>query len=227
MKMSSKQQFKTVIFTMMLAVSLLFMSGCHIPLYAASAGDVDGNGRVELQDAQVILKIALNIIMPDEGMKELADLTGDGKVDLTDAKEVLRKALGITGSETDNISKYAAQVLQLVNSERSSQGLSMLSTTTSLAAAANKRAEETVRLFSHTRPDGRSCFTVLEEYGISYQSAGENIAYGQKTPQEVVNAWMNSSGHRANILNAGYSHVGIGVYQADNGTIYWSQLFTN
>jgi uncharacterized protein YkwD len=66
----------------------------------------------------------------------------------------------------------------------------------------------------------------LKEYGISYQSAGENIAYGQKTPEAVMNAWMNSSGHRANILKNGFGKVGIGVYKV-NGVLYWTQLFTN
>lgn len=125
-----------------------------------------------------------------------------------------------------SVSSYANQVLQLVNQERAKAGLSALTTNATLQAAADKRAQETVQSFSHTRPNGTSFSTVLKEYGISYRAAGENIAYGQKTPQEVVNAWMNSSGHRANILGANFGKVGIGVYQK-NGVIYWSQLFTN
>ena len=124
------------------------------------------------------------------------------------------------------ISSYAAQVLQLINQERAKEGLSALTTNSTLQAAADKRAQEIVQSFSHTRPDGSSFSTVLKEYGITYRAAGENIAYGQKTPQEVVTAWMNSSGHRANIMNANYGKVGIGVYQK-NGVIYWSQEFTN
>ncbi len=125
-----------------------------------------------------------------------------------------------------SISSYADQVLQLVNQERAKEGLSALTTNATLQAAAEQRAQETVQSFSHTRPNGTSFSTVLKEYGISYRAAGENIAYGQRTPQEVVNAWMNSSGHRANIMNANFGKIGIGVYQK-NGVIYWSQLFTN
>ncbi len=124
------------------------------------------------------------------------------------------------------VSSYASQVLQLVNQERAKEGLSALTTNSTLQAAAEKRAQETVQSFSHTRPNGTSFSTVLKEYGISYRAAGENIAYGQKTPQEVVKAWMNSSGHRANIMSPKFGKIGIGVYQK-NGVIYWSQLFTN
>ncbi len=127
---------------------------------------------------------------------------------------------------SSDLSSYANQVLQIVNQERAKAGLPALTTNKTLQAAANKRAQETVQSFSHTRPDGSSCFTVLNDYGISYRSAGENIAYGQRTPAEVMNAWMNSPGHRANILKSGFGKVGIGVYKV-NGVIYWTQEFTN
>jgi uncharacterized protein YkwD len=113
-----------------------------------------------------------------------------------------------------------------VNQERAKVGLSALTTNTSLTNAANKRAQETVQSFSHTRPNGTNFNTVFKEFNVSYRTAGENIAYGQKTPQEVVTGWMNSPGHRANILNGNFGKIGIGVYKS-NGVIYWSQLFTN
>jgi len=131
-----------------------------------------------------------------------------------------------TSANTTTSNSYAEEVLRLVNVERSKAGLAPLTTNTTLKAAADKRAQETSVSFSHTRPNGSKFSTVLQEYGISYRTAGENIAYGQRSPQEVVNAWMNSSGHRANILNGNFNKIGIGVYQA-NGVIYWSQLFTN
>ncbi|MCD8390417.1 MAG: CAP domain-containing protein [Firmicutes bacterium] len=122
-------------------------------------------------------------------------------------------------------SEFAAEVIRLVNAERAKQGLSELSTAEDLTAAANQRAVEISSVFSHTRPNGSSFSTVLGEYGVSYKSAGENIAYGQKTPEAVVEAWMNSSGHRANILSSSYSKIGVGVYKSGN-TYYWTQLFT-
>lgn len=76
--------------------------------------------------------------------------------------------------------------------------------------------------FSHTSPTYGSPFDMMQQYGISYQSAGENIARGQSTPEEVVRAWMNSEGHRANILNGNYTHIGVGFEQNGN---YWTQMF--
>lgn len=127
-------------------------------------------------------------------------------------------------SGTSNNS-YAQQVVDLVNSERAKEGLSPLTYDATLSAAAQKRAEEIVTVFQHTRPDGTQFYSVLKEFGISYRSTGENIAYGQKNASAVMNDWMNSSGHRANIMNSSFEKIGVGVYIAPNGTIYWSQLF--
>lgn len=120
---------------------------------------------------------------------------------------------------------FASQVVALVNAERAKQGLSALTIDTKVQHAALVRAKESAQSFSHTRPNGSSFSTALTEAGVSYRTAGENIAYGQSTPQQVMNAWMNSSGHRANILNANYTTIGVG-YTVINGTAYWAQLFT-
>lgn len=119
----------------------------------------------------------------------------------------------------------AMQVISLVNSERAKYGLEALTYDSLLSSAANTRAVEIKSLFSHTRPDGRSCFTALDETGYSYRKAGENIAYGQRSAEEVMNAWMNSEGHRANILGD-YDYIGVGVYEK-GGVIYWSQFFAS
>lgn len=122
-------------------------------------------------------------------------------------------------------SSYAAQVVSLVNAERAKQGLSALTVSTKVQQAAQTRAGELRSSFSHTRPSGASCFTALTEAGVSYTRAGENIAYGQSSPAAVVQAWMNSSGHRANILSRDFTTIGVG-YTVVNGTAYWSQFFT-
>ncbi len=132
-----------------------------------------------------------------------------------------------TVSTNQDAQTFANEVLKLLNQERAKAGLGTLTTNATLQKAANKRAQEIVTSFSHTRPDGRTSFSVLDEYNISYRAAGENIAYGQKTPSEVMNAWMNSSGHRANILGSQFGKVGIGVYKGSNGLYYWTQVFTN
>jgi uncharacterized protein YkwD len=96
-----------------------------------------------------------------------------------------------------------------------------------LAQAAELRADEQIASFSHTRPNGTSCFTVLDDFGIARTTAGENIAYateGYYSPQAVVDAWMNSSGHRANILKTNFTSVGIGYAKSD-GLEFFVQLF--
>ncbi|MBQ4537235.1 MAG: CAP domain-containing protein [Lachnospiraceae bacterium] len=126
--------------------------------------------------------------------------------------------------DSTNIS-YVEQVVKLVNEERAKEGLSPLTINTKVQAAAQVRAKECEQSFSHTRPDGRGFATALKEQNVSYHRAGENIAWGQKSPEEVVKAWMNSAGHRANIMNKNYTSIGVGYYQNAKGINYWSQLF--
>lgn len=121
---------------------------------------------------------------------------------------------------------FIKQVVELVNEERAKEGLAPLEIDAKVQAAAMVRAKECEQLFSHTRPNGSSFATALKEQNVSYRGAGENIAWGQKTPQEVVTAWMNSSGHRANIMNPNFTTIGVGYYENARGTDYWCQLFT-
>jgi hypothetical protein len=131
-----------------------------------------------------------------------------------------------TAQDTGSASDYIAEVVRLVNVERAAYGLSPLTSDDKLTQAAAVRASELPSLFDHTRPDGTSCFTALQAVGASYSSAGENIASGQPTPAAVVESWMNSPGHRANILSESFARIGVGYVQS-GGTAYWVQLFTN
>lgn len=119
---------------------------------------------------------------------------------------------------------YAMEVAAIVNRERAANGLPLLKYSDELSTAANTRAKEIQTYFSHTRPDGRICFTAVTDMGIRYRYIGENIAYGQRSPEEVMNGWMNSPGHRANILSPNVEYIGIGVAQR-NGVYYWTQFF--
>ncbi len=130
----------------------------------------------------------------------------------------------VTSQPSVNMSAYVDEVIRLVNIERANAGLSPVSKNSGACQGAAVRAGEIVNLFSHTRPDGRDCFTVLEEVGVAYTSCGENIAAGYATPEKVVEGWMNSPGHRANILNERFEEIGVGVVEA-NGYFYWVQLF--
>ncbi len=124
-----------------------------------------------------------------------------------------------------NISpNFAREVLALVNSERAKVGAQPLRISQDLMRSANVRAEELPEKFSHTRPDGSSCFTAIKS---SYSIIGENIAAGQSSPASVVESWMNSEGHRENILNKRFRFLGVGYFNAPNGEYkhYWVQLF--
>ena len=132
-----------------------------------------------------------------------------------------------TPDQDNNVSQssFATEVTRLVNAERAKNGLGAVTVNAKVQQAAQVRAGEQAQSFSHTRPNGASCFTALTEAGATYRGAGENIAYGQSTPAAVMNAWMNSEGHRANILNASFTNIGVG-YTVINGTPYWAQMFT-
>ena len=129
------------------------------------------------------------------------------------------------GAMSEDQASAAGQVLDLVNQNRSSSGLHSLRLDADLCAAAQIRANEIVSSFSHTRPDGRKFSTVLTDNGIRFTAAGENIAWGQTSPSQVMNAWMNSDGHRANIMNSTYTKLGVG-HVTVGGRQYWVQLFS-
>jgi uncharacterized YkwD family protein len=122
------------------------------------------------------------------------------------------------------ISQYAQQVIELTNKERARAGLPALKADAQLSSVAQKKSQDMQQnhYFSHTSPTYGSPFDMMRNFGITYKTAGENIAQGQRTPQEVVTAWMNSSGHRANILNKQFTHIGVGFEQAGN---HWTQMF--
>ena len=131
-----------------------------------------------------------------------------------------------TGNGSTEENAFIKEVVELVNAERAKEGLAPLTIDLKVQAAAMVRAKECEQRFSHTRPNGSSFATALKEQGVSYRSSGENIAWGQRSPEEVMKAWMNSSGHRANIMNPNFTTIGVGYYENANGTDYWCQLFT-
>ena len=127
-------------------------------------------------------------------------------------------------SVDSGILNYEKEVVRLVNEARIQNGLKALTEDWELSRVARIKSKDMKEnnYFSHTSPVYGSPFQMIKNFGISYRSAGENIAKGQSTPQTVVNSWMNSSGHRANILNPSYTHVGVGYFA--NGK-YWTQMF--
>ena len=128
--------------------------------------------------------------------------------------------------EADKELTFAEQVVELVNQERTKAGLSAVTLDQNIASAALVRAKEIETSFSHTRPNGSKFSTALTEQSVTFKGAGENIAWGQKSPEAVIQAWMNSEGHRANILNKNFTKIGVGYYQNAAGRNFWTQLFT-
>lgn len=125
-----------------------------------------------------------------------------------------------------SVEEMASEVIRLTNIERVKDGSAPLQYHAGLQRAAMVRAEEITRKFSHTRPDGTTAETVLLDCGVS-NGAGENIAAGQKTPEAVVRAWMNSSGHRATMLNPNAKYIGVGVCKSPiTGQWLWTQEFS-
>lgn len=119
--------------------------------------------------------------------------------------------------------QFDQQVLEIVNSERAKAGLSPLSMDSNLSNMALVKAQDLINnnYFDHTSPDYGSPFDMMKKFQITYNAAGENIAKGQPAPEQVMNDWMNSEGHRANILSSSFTHIGIGFFKGA-----WVQEFT-
>ena len=133
---------------------------------------------------------------------------------------------GSTGT-VSTVNSMEKQVASLTNSERKAKGLSALTLDSQLSKLARIKAEDMAKkgYFSHTSPTYGSAFDMMNKYGVSYRTAGENIAKGQKTAESVMNGWMNSSGHRANILSSAYTNIGVGYAKDSRGNTYWVQIF--
>ncbi|MEI3614209.1 CAP domain-containing protein [Pseudogracilibacillus sp. SO30301A] len=127
-------------------------------------------------------------------------------------------------NDSGQLSQYEQQVVELTNQERAKNGLQPLQVDNELSKVAREKSRDMQvnNYFDHNSPTYGSPFDMMKAYGINYRAAGENIAMGQRTPQEVVNAWMNSPGHRENILNSSFTHIGVGYVEQGN---YWTQQF--
>ena len=132
-----------------------------------------------------------------------------------------------SGSTTGQFAAYQKEVVDLVNVERTKRGLSSLTLDSKVSNVATIKSQDMINknYFDHNSPTYGSPFDMMKQFGVSYRAAGENIAMGQRSPKEVVTAWMNSEGHRKNILNSSFTKIGVGVAQKSNGTLYWTQMF--
>ncbi|MFI1072729.1 CAP domain-containing protein [Streptomyces puniciscabiei] len=129
-----------------------------------------------------------------------------------------------TPTPTATASGAVARVVQLVNAERAKVGCHPLTVNPELAKAAQAHSADMAahQNMSHTGSDGSSPGDRITRAGYSWSAYGENVAYGYATPEQVMNGWMNSPGHRANILNCSYKEIGVGLAQPGS---YWTQDF--
>lgn len=125
-----------------------------------------------------------------------------------------------------SVSKIELEVVNLVNKERAKVGLKPLKIDEEVSKVAKLKSEDmkNKNYFNHTSPTYGTPFDMLKKFNIKYKRAGENIAKGQKTAKDVVEAWMNSEGHRRNILSNSFTHIGVG-YAKKGNTPYWTQMF--
>ena len=212
----------------------------------SSLGDIDGDGKISVNDVTDIQKYIVQLKpFTDEQMK-FADVDKNGKIDVYDVtllQKVIVKMVSITENNSSNnsenqnqnnsatddknessVSEYEKRVVELVNEIRVENGLSPLTLNSDLSNVARLKSQDMKdkNYFDHISPTYGSPFDMMTQFGISYISAGENLANGYATPEDVVNGWMNSPGHRANILDTSFTQIGVG-YVADVN--YWTQMF--
>ncbi len=135
-----------------------------------------------------------------------------------------RKA-NLSSNKLDSFTNLENEVLKIVNEERKKVDLPPLFNNKQLNLAARQRAKEQSIKFAHRRPSGDDCFTIIKQYNIKCSGMGENLAMGQTSPSQVMECWMNSEGHRKNILYEKFREMGVGLYIDINKRYYWAQIF--
>lgn len=158
---------------------------------------------------------------------ETHDDSGDGHSTTPNQSEATRQS-PLNQDEQISSNEQAQAVLSLVNDERSKRGIAPLTLDDELNSVAAAKARDMAEhnYFSHDSPTYGSPFEMMKSFGVDYRSAAENIAAGQRTPSAVMESWMNSSGHRANILNPSYKKLGVGFCNGGSYGTYWVQEFT-
>lgn len=206
--------------------------------------DINLDGKFDVQDVTYLQLGISGKNQFNDTQKEIADYNNDGKIDVQDVTKAQMIISEVTVPVKPNPTPdpepepepepttsynrdFADRVIELVNIERAKEGLKPLKKDDTLNGLSDIRAKETVTLFDHKRPNGTKWSTILKENNVSYTNAAENIASGYSTPEDVVNAWMNSEGHRASIMSKTYEKIGVSCYIDNNSKYkyYWDQLF--
>ncbi len=208
-----------------------------------SIGDVDMNFSVDSSDALLTMRGSIGLAELSDDQLTLADVNYDDTVNTSDALAILQFAVGIGQFNLDSVVEIASsikaasmsfatdfeqQVVDLCNEERAKRDLPPLEMDESLFNAAEIRVNELDSCCDHIRSNGEKWSTILSEMNVPFLLSGENIAGGIKTPEEVVAAWMQSEGHRENILNPEFNRIGVGYAFIEDSRygFYWEQIFT-
>jgi len=199
--------------------ALVLMSLCFMAVYNPPTTDAQGTNVHVVQPGDSLWKISVKYQM---GLSEIIQANSNIK-----NPSMIYPNQKINVPNIDNVKNVEEEVLSLVNQERSKIGLKPLQMDWELARVARMKSEDMAKknYFSHTSPTYGSPFDMMKQFGISFRTAGENIASGQTTPKEVMESWMNSQGHRANILKPDYTHLGVGYYRGGSYGHMWTQMF--
>ena len=225
-KLKALKLKSTISLILTLAIVLTAIPLAALPTFAEGLrGDVNGDGKVSAVDARWALQCAAKKRSLSPAQITAADLSGDGLVTAVDARQILKLA---AGKDVNKPSNLEMELFNLINEERTKNGVEPLKWSNQMYPAASVRGKECAELFDHTRPNGSSCFTALDECNIKYYYAAENIAMVFPVDSaRMVNAWMNSEGHRNNILNPSLKYTAIGVTVTESGEMYAAQLFAS
>ena len=196
-------------------------------------GDVNGNGRVNVTDLSKLAAYVKGVKPLDNSELAQADVNADRMVNVTDISLLADhiKSGGDESSKPQEKSDDAQrkELARLTNAERSRLSLSELTYSDELAELAQIRAQELLEYFPtdayHTRPDGRSALTILDDYGYYWTACAENICYGAVGAQSAFETFKGSEGHYQNMIRSDYNRIGIGLTHSDDGTWYWVMLF--
>lgn len=198
---------------------LVLMSLCFMAVYNPPQTDAQGTNVHVVKTGESMWKISVKyqiglseIIQANPSVKNPAMIYPNQKLNIPNI---------------DNVKNVEEEVLTLVNQERSKIGLKPLQMDWELARVARMKSQDMAQknYFSHTSPTYGSPFDMMKHFGINFRTAGENIASGQQTPKEVMESWMNSQGHRENILKPDYTHLGVGYYRGGSYGHMWTQMF--
>lgn len=203
------------------AVIAMYTIGCLRGM--DSAGNFRGEAQMSRAQACAVLTRMADILESPS----LDDVSERNPGSISEASPDDISGPASAGTDPD-LQAIREEMLTSINMERAAVGVGPLALDAVLCQAAQVRAEEAARYFSHTRPDGRSCFTAIDDAGESYRFVGENLCHGQRSVAAAMNSWMTSSAHQANILNSDFGRIGIGrAYTDEAYGIYWTQIFTD